>query len=336
MWGGQNAVCPPCLKNGDNMNKAIVFGASGFIGSHVVEQLLLAGIAVTAVVRAQSNTTFLRSTSATIATLDFTDDTALVNAIKGHDVVYNCMAEPRIHQSLTNMRKVEIDLTRKVVQAAAAAGIQRFVQLSTIQVYGFSRPPVAINETFPINPVYPFSQITAEREQMVIAECQRLHMDYVMVRPVNAIGQRDQQFVPVIKAHQQGIFLMVGDNPRFSCMDVRDIGRAMVMLGALPHAANQTYLVKGFDTSWRELKHTLDKKTGKAAKEIHLSQKLAALIGWFGDQLPYRFNVSLTRFSMAVLATDTLFDDSKIRAAGFAPRYSLNDGLAGYFNFKSI
>ncbi len=329
-------MCTPYLKNGDNMNKAMVFGASGFIGSHVVEQLLLAGISVTAVVRAQSNTFFLRSTSATIATLDFTDDTALVNAIKGHDVVYNCMAEPRIHQSLSNMRKVEIDLTRKVVQAAAAAGIQRFVQLSTIQVYGFSRPPVAINEMFPINPVYPFSQVTAEREQMVIAECQRLHMDFLMVRPVNAIGQRDQQFLPVIKAHQQGVFLIVGDNPHFSCIDVRDIGRAMVLLGDLPQAANQTYLVKGFDTSWRELKQALDTKSAKPAKEIHLSKKLATLLGWFGDQLPYRFNVSITRFSMAVLATDTLFDDSKIRVAGFAPCYSLDDGLAGYFNCKSI
>jgi dihydroflavonol-4-reductase len=320
------------MKNGDNMNTAMVFGASGFIGSHVVEQLLLAGIAVTAAVRAQSNTTFLRSTSATITTLDFTDDTALVNAIKGHDVVYNCMAEPRIHQSLANMRKVEIDLTRKVVQAAAAAGVKRFVQLSTIQVYGFSRPPVAINETYSINPIYTFSQVTAEREQMVIAECQRLQMDYVMVRPVNAIGQRDQQFLPIIKAHQQGVFLIVGDNPRFSCIDVRDIGRAMVMLGKLPQAANQTYLVKGYDTSWRELKQALDKKTGKAAKEIHLPKKLAHFFGWLGDQLPFRFDVSFTRFSVAVISTDTLFDDSKIRAAGFTPRYSLDEGLAGYFD----
>lgn len=307
-----------------------MFGASGYIGSHVVEQLLAAGHAVTAVIRASSDRRFLDTTQATVTIIDFNNDTVLREVIVGHDVVYNCLAEPKIHNDEKKMRIVEIDLTRRVLHAAAAAAAKRFVQLSTIQVYGFNRPADPIDETYPLKPTYAFNRVCAERETMVLDEAKALGLALVILRPVNVLGARDPQFVAVTKAHRQGIFMMIGDGVRFSGIDARDAGRAMVFLGESPLEKNAVYLVRGFDTSWLEIKQKLDKLRGHAAKIIRLPKPLAWLIAVIGDAMPYSANPPLTRFSVSVLSTHTLFDDRKIRQKGFVPSYTLDDALDAY------
>lgn len=311
------------------MAAVIVFGGSGYIGSHVVEQLLAAGHSVTAPVRASSSRAFLDSTAATVRLIDFSE-ASLREVIKGHTVVYNCLADPRMHNAESTMRQVEIDLTRRVLHAAAAAGAQRFVQLSTIQVYGFDRPGFHIDESWPPAPVYRFSRVCADRETLVLEDARRLGLPVAILRPATVLGARDQQFKAIITAHKLGVFMVVGDDARFSAIDARDAGRAMALLGECEPGDEPVYLVKGFDTSWLQLKTRLDQRRRKPARLLRLPKALAILIGIVSEALPYRLNPPLTRFAVKVLSTDTLFDDSRIRKLGYAPKYSLEDALEEY------
>lgn len=311
------------------MTRSIVLGGSGFIGSHVLEQLLLAGHQVSAPVRESSSTAFLDTTGATVTRIDFSD-ASLRQAIAGHDVVYNCLAEPKMHNSEAGMRAVEIALTRRVLHAAAAAGVKRFVQLSTIQVYGFDRPAEPIDENYPLKPAFRFSRVCAEREALVLREGRALGMPVAILRPVTVLGERDVQFKAIAKAHRQGVFMAIGKDVRFSAMDARDAGRAMVLLGDCPLDDNPVYLAKGFDTSWEAIKQALDQRRGKTAKVLRMPKPVAWLIGLASEALPYRMNPPLTRFSVAVLSTTTLFDNAKIRAAGFSPQHTLDEAMAFY------
>lgn len=310
------------------MAKSVLFGGTGYIGSHVAEQLIKAGHKLTAVVRPSSNTAFLKTIGANIISIDFGDITQIEKAISGNTLVYNCLAEPKIHNSMANMRKVEIDLTSTILCAAKAAGAEKFVQLSSIQAYGFDRPASPISEEWPLKPTYAFNQICALREEAVTRLSNELGINTVIVRPVNVLGERDTQFAPIAKAHCAGIFMTIaGDHP-FSAIDARDAGRAMVYVGE--HANSGVYLAKGFDTSWLEIKAYFDQRHSRKALAINLPLPLANLFGAIGDLMPYRLNPAFTRFSVAVLSTSTLFDDQKIRNLGFRPDYRLEDALASY------
>lgn len=309
--------------------EVIVFGASGFIGSHVCEQLVLAGYAVTGVVRKSSNTVFLQSIGVMVKAIDFSSDMALSKVIDGHELVYNCLASVKLHQSLSVRRVVDVQLTERVIQAAAAAKAKRFIQLSTVQVYGFSRLPEPIDESHPCEATYAFNRVAQEREAIVKKVADKTAIELVIVRPVNTIGARDSIMGKVFGLHKKGLMVVFGNGEnKFSCVDTRDLGRAMALLGESPQAAGNTYLISGYETSWKEIKQTLDTvrktKSRLLCIPVGVGMKVAAVLEKI---TPYYFNLQLTPFSVSVMSTQTVFDDRRIRALGFVPRYDVVDTI---------
>lgn len=312
--------------------RAIVFGGTGFIGSHVVEQLATAGYNVTAAVRATSNTGFIQSLDVSLAKTDFTDSNTIAQIIDGHDIVYNCTANPKLHQSLDGHREVEVRLTRIITEAAAKANVKRFIQLSTVQAYGSSLPPESVDETYPCRPEFPFQKASLEREQVVLEVAAKTGLDVAILRPANTIGSRDRQsfFAKMYKAHCENKYPIIGDgSARFSCIDTRDIGRAMVWLGEIEEACGQTYLAKGFDTSWIELKREIDKVRGVSAKMQNVPKTVAMVAATLIERLtPYTKEPMLTRMAVKSLTTPNLFDDKKLRSTGFHTKHSFEESAA--------
>jgi len=310
--------------------KAIIFGGTGFIGSHVVEQLAFSGRELTVVVRENSDTTFLGSLGVALKKIDFRNAEAITQVIEGHEVVYNCLANPKLHQSLEAHRAVEVHLTQKILRCAIEAKAKRFVQLSTVMVYGFQRPLEPINEDYPCSPTYLFNQVANEREQMVKQVAEEGGIEFSMLRPSMTTGKRDISFWPHFNAmHKWGCFPLFGDREtRFSCVDTRDVGRAMVWLGESGDSAGEIYLLRGYEMSWLELKQALDQFFGKKSVFIKIPTPVGRLIGFLLEKLfPYGVEPPLTRFGMDALTRNSLFDDSKIRQTGFQTKYSFEDTL---------
>jgi nucleoside-diphosphate-sugar epimerase len=312
--------------------KAIVFGATGFIGSHVVEQLVLAGHDVTAVVRPTSKTAFLQSLNIPVLTADFSDTDQLARRIQGHHVVYNCTANVKFHLSMEDHRAVEVHLTRRLVEAAARAGARRFVQLSTIKAYGCDLPAKPVDESYPCKPEFQFEKVSLEREEVVREAAARAGLDYAILRPSGTIGSRDTSFFSFLyKAHRGGSFPMIGDGTaRMSLVDTRDIGRAMVWLGEASGASRDVFLLRAFEASWIDLKEAIDRVRGVTAKVRRLPPGLAMGIARFLEWVtPYGGNPWLTRLAVRSMTANALFDDTKIRRAGFATVHnSLDETLS--------
>ena len=319
------------------MMRVVIFGATGFIGSHVAEQMVLAGHEVDCIVRVSSDTRFLETLDLNITAIDFNSDEELIAAISQGDIVCNCVADTRMHISTEERRVVEVALTSRLYRAAQEAGVRRFIQLSTVMVYGFDRPRLAIDESFVGTPHYSYNRVAVEREQALLQlaadDPNREYdeaLELVILRPSNTIGKRDTSFLPNMRgSHRQGFFPFVsGGEWQFSLMDTRDIGRAMVHLLDVPVTEPEIYLVKGFDTNWRGFKAALDGVLGKTSKAISIPKSLMKFFGWlFETCYQYGKEPPLTRFSVDVLSTDTLFDDSKIRGTGFTPEYDLRQML---------
>ena len=312
--------------------KTIVFGASGYLGSHVAEQLCLAGHEVTCIVRINSNTTFLESLPVAIVRSDFCNTADFAKLIDTDTVVLNCLAETRMHLSDDERRVVECQLTSSLFSVAAKVGAKRFVQLSTVMAYGFERPEYAIDEAYPVKPKYSYSRIACEREQSLIDLHQSGGTELLILRPSNTFGKRDSSALPIFLAsHEKGIFSAIGGgNWKFSCMDARDTGRAMVHLVdlAIKLEKPELFLVKGYDTTWLELKSALDEILERRTKLFSFPKPLAKLIGSFMELAsPLGGNPPLTRFNVDLLSTHTLFNDEKIRATGFRAKYDLMETL---------
>lgn len=320
--------------------KTIVFGATGYLGSHVAEQLVLAGHDVTCVVRASSNIGFLEtlvqqpvegsSQKVVIETVNFSDDEALTKLIDQGCTVFNCVADTRMFVSDNERRVIELALTGRIFKAALHAKAKRFIQLSTVMIYGFDRPFEAVDENFPPNPKYSYSRIAQEREQGLLELQQGTDLELIILRPSNTLGKRDASALPnFLESHAKGIFPVIGGGDwHCSCMDARDVGRAMEHLLHVDVQRPEIYLVTGYEMTWLDLKAQLDQLLEKPTRLFNIPRALALFIGRIMEMVySYGSEPALTRFSVDVISSHTLFDDTKICETGFKSRYSLAETL---------
>lgn len=117
------------------MKQACVIGGSGFLGSHVADQLSEAGYTVRIFDRNRSR--WLRGDQAMIVG-DILDSVALLEAVRGCEVVYNFAAIADLNDALDKpllTLQVNVLGTVNVLEACRAAGVRRFVYASTVYVY---------------------------------------------------------------------------------------------------------------------------------------------------------------------------------------------------------
>ena len=305
----------------------VVFGASGFIGSHVAEQLLLAGHDVTTPIRAGSDRAFLDSIGVRVIEVDFVEQSDVQAAIGTANVVVNCIAA--VQTSPHQAHSVDVELTRQLVYAAARAGATRFVQLSTIVVYGFASGICPADETTSCQPTHPISRLAVEREDTVRNAATAAGIDYVILRPASTIGVRDKAsfFSRLVQAHEANAFPMIdGGKSRFSCVDTRDIGRAAAYLAELPEATGETYLLRAYELSWAQLKDLLDHHRHVIAKTRNIPRPLALGLATVQETLSRR--PSLTRYAVETLCHDRVWDDAKLRSTGFTTVYDLSESIS--------
>jgi nucleoside-diphosphate-sugar epimerase len=305
--------------------KAAVVGATGFLGSYVAEQLRLAGHEVIALTRAGSGTQRLQRWQVPAVSVDFNDPAGMAGALAGREVVYNCVANPRFRRAPGEWGDVEVALTRRIAEAAARAGARRLVQLSTVKVYGWRLPAEPVDETWPCRPEFEYEKMFVAREQAVRDVAAATGIELAILRPAGAFGARYPFFARLCEEHRRGTFSVIGGpKTRSSFIDARDVGRAMVWLGELPQAAGETYLVRGFEGSWLDLKLALDAVHGKTARLRRLPVPLALVIGRLLEWLtPRPHQPPLSRLIVRFASSPALFNDAKLRATGFCTQYDL-------------
>lgn len=172
----------------------VVTGATGFVGSVLVRQLLEAGETVRILRRVSSSLDLLGDAHAHVehAVGDVTDPDAVYAALNGAETVYHAAATVAFgRRAATRLHAVNVRGTATVVDAALAAGVDRLIHTSSIAALGRpERPASVIDEaatwtTSPANTTYALSKHEAEVEvQRGIAE----GLDAVIVNPAVVFG----------------------------------------------------------------------------------------------------------------------------------------------------
>ena len=305
--------------------RAVIFGASGFIGSHVLEAFAGAGWDAVPVVRKTSDVSFARGLGLEPRAVDFGDESSISGVIAPGDVVCNGIALPGSADRRA-LEETEVELTARIVRAARDAGARAYLQLSSIIAYGNRLPPEGIDEAFPPRPDDLLGTVSLRRERTVEENCGPL--PYVLLQPVSTIGARDRNsFSARMKSmYAQGRFPLVGGGKaRLSLIDTRDIGRAFVHAAQnLDALADRKWLVGGFDASWVEIFDAFRRLAGEDHGALRLplpaARGLALIGGLTGGK---RFSPVMLR----MLSRNRLYDDRAFRATGFRPEYGLEDAL---------
>src|ERR1035437_2615769 len=137
---------PRGFGKGDGIMPVLVTGATGFIGSHVVDLLIERSESVRALVHPGEVTDRLVSQGVDICPGDMKDRASLAAAVTGLEKVIHCAARtgpwgPREEYEATNVHGLE-----DLIELSMAAGVQRFVHVSSVIVYG-AEVGGAANET---------------------------------------------------------------------------------------------------------------------------------------------------------------------------------------------
>jgi len=200
-----------------------VTGATGFLGSHVCEALIAAGIGVRAACRATSSLRRLRKTNAVVIEIDFADPGSLDELLDGCRGVIHCAGVVAADEA--TYQRVNVDATGALLEAARrSGGVDAFVFVSSLAAGGPAGLRQPRDESMPDAPVSGYGRSKQAADRLVAGDWP---FRTVSLRPPSLYGPRDREFLPMLRAAKHGWFARFGDQLEgLSLVDGRDAARA--------------------------------------------------------------------------------------------------------------
>jgi len=313
-------------------HKALVTGATGFIGSHLVQSLVEEDWDVTCLIRSKSRTDFLQKLPVSLIEGSVNDTESLGKAVKGQDYVFHLAGRIRP----TSRAVYDIanhQLTRNLIQACLGKNpsLKRFVYVSSISAAGPSLPNSYSDEGQAPSPVSEYGRTKLKGEEAVRKVWDQIPA--TIIRPPNVYGPRQQETEHLIKLIKKRIVpLLKRKKETTSLIYVKDLIQGILQAAPSPKTKNQVYyLTDGKGYSWRKIILTVKKVVLGESFFFPLPEGLIYISAWLVDMLKKTgliksyFGRKLWR---AMTQTPWLFSSSKAeKDFGFRTRYSLENGI---------
>jgi nucleoside-diphosphate-sugar epimerase len=225
--------------------RILLTGATGFIGSHVLEKLCAAGFEVVALARPSSNLTHVRSLQAEVRYGDIRDVPSLREAIRGSTQVIHTAALTGDWGAREEFQQANVIGTVNVLEASRLEGVAHVTITGSISSYGEEDSPQAKDETSPYRSHYPYfmdrlfpSGFNGYRDskalgtQKAMAFARRCQMNLTVIEPVWVYGEREfgTGFYSYVKAVQGGQRYMPGSTRNlFHVVYAGDLAQAYVL-----------------------------------------------------------------------------------------------------------
>ncbi len=312
--------------------KIALTGASGYTGGRLLRMLRERGDEVSALVRPSSVSAALRASGARLVPGDLTDAAALGRLVEGADAVLHVAAVYRTagHPD-SYYREVNVGGTERLLEAAAAAGVRRFVHTSTVGVHGHVAHPPA-DEDAPIAPGDIYQETKAEAEALAHDFGRRRGLPVAVVRPGAIYGPGETRLLKLFKSIARGRYAIVGSGETFyHPVHIDDLVRGFLLCLEHPAAAGESFIIAGERyVSQRELAALVAAATGGRVLPFRVP---ALPIQWAGDLVeavcvPLGIEPPLHRRRVDFWTKSRAFTIAKARRLlGYAPQVSIEEGL---------
>lgn len=312
--------------------RALVTGATGFIGSHLAEGLLRKGAKVRALARSADRLRWLKEIEDVEVVFGSLEDSeSLMRAVDDVDVVYHAAGIVKA-RSAAEFFNVNTRGTENILQAVMASKgtPPRFVFVSSQAAVGPSRLDEAMDESAPANPITPYGRSKLKAEEAVLALKDRIPV--ILIRPPAVYGPREADLYMFFKLASRGVVPIPGFGDRMvSLTYVEDLVQGIILAGTQPEALGKTFFITSGDYDWRELASTLAAVIGRGRiirlplTALHMGAIFYEVAALFTRKAP-----ALSRDKARELGQRAwLCSDRRAREVlGYRPAWPLKKGLS--------
>jgi len=264
--------------------RVLVTGATGFIGSHLVDELLVRGYELSALVRESSDLRWLKGKGINLIHGGLTGKESLPS-LDGFDHIFHLGGATRVLRQI-DFYRINRDGTEKLIKAACKMkGLKRFIFLSSQAAAGPSPEDRPLTEDDPPSPVSPYGESKLQAEKAVLLYRGRVHV--TILRPCAIYGPRDTYFLELFKPISRGFLPSLGKGPMyFSFCYVADLVQALILSLQSDHPSGETFFIAdGERHSLDDFAGLVSSEAGMKYRKIHIPIRAARIYAALADGL---------------------------------------------------
>ena len=322
------------------MKKILVTGSSGFIGGKLAECLINKGRSVRLLLREGSDARWLLEKGAEEFRGDLTEPATLKDVLEDVEEVYHAAARlGRWKDTAEDLRKVNVDGVRNLMELPRAKGLRHFILISSAIVTG---PVLGADEDYPCKPHTLYEATKYEGENLAVHLSKEKGIPLTVIRPTWTYGVGDPHKLALYRAIKKRKFVLLGGGENFTHPLFIDDLLEAIDRAAREEPSSRVYNIGGpRHVTTAELTRAIASAMG--VKPIRLSipiwfaRAAAPVAEWISALI--NFQLPLTRSRVVLLSRSFTYSTDRARSElGYEPKVDLEEGLekaVGWYREKS-
>jgi len=306
--------------------KALVTGATGFIGSHLCEELVRRDYEVTCLIRKTSNLKWIENINLKFVLGDCTDRESLLNAVADFDVVFH-LAGLTKSRSTDDFFCINAKGTENLINAVAEKNkkLKRFIYLSSLAAAGPSNNGSPLREDSEPSPVSNYGKSKLEGEKAVLR-----HKDSIPVtilRPPAVYGPRDEDFFIFFKLIKKGVFPYWG-KCYYSLLYVDDLVQGMLLSAENKDAEGEIYFLSNSKSyTGEELAMEIASALNVGITQIKIPRFVMPFLAFVSERINKKGIINRDKIK-ELRHSHWICDASKaMEKLGFIPKVKIKEGI---------
>jgi nucleoside-diphosphate-sugar epimerase len=311
---------------------SVVTGASGFVGSHIVDKLLAEGHQVRSILRGSSSKRWLENKPVEIYDCGLFDKEALKKILKDADYLFHIAGVVKAKDE-EGYFKGNVETTRVLLDVLCEVNpnIQRVIIVSSLTACGPSLDGKPVTEETPEHPITRYGKSKYAQEQLAKKYMDKLPI--TLIRPPAVFGERDTEIYLFFKTYKQGLMGLIGFNKKkLSLVHVDDLVNGIWLSSISENAIGQTYFI-GTEKyyNWEQIGEVSHQAIGKKAFTIKIPHFLvytvAAVAQFFAMFSSSAATFNLEKARDFVQEAWTCDVSKAVRDLGYHQTVSLEEGI---------
>jgi nucleoside-diphosphate-sugar epimerase len=315
-----------------NNSIAVITGANGFVGSHLVDLLLEKNFKVRCITRKSSNLRWLNGKNIEIHNCGLFDKEGLKKAFKDAEYIFHVAGVVKSKKP-EGYFKGNVDTTKFLLQTALEfrENIKRFLIVSSFTATGPSQPGKHVTEETECHPITTYGRSKLEEEKTAESFMDKLPI--TICRAPAVYGERDTEILIFFKTFKKGLMTTIGFNRKeISLIHVSDLVNGLYLAAINTKSINEIYFISSENYyTWEEVGDVTSKIMKKRPLKVKVPHfmvfTIAAVAQFFAlfSSKPATLNIEKAR---DITQTSWTCDTSKaVRDLGYHQKISLEEGI---------